>query len=209
MASSDDRHTSWLDMLPKTHAAFQERTRVGGEIESNAVEQVPSGDNGSFSGIGGIADSGSFSTAPPAGPKRATFAVDTPSPERGANEASFMSAGKIRRDSSMLKSQMTVSNLLTFVGGKNAANVRPQNFGEDVGRTRKRLKDISRRTIDPRSRFVRIWDALTVIALMFTAFVTPFEVGFYQRGTKLYIGPINFICNRIVDAIKRRNLQGD
>ena len=64
---------------------------------------------------------------------------------------------------------------------------------------RKRIRTMSRRTLDPRSRMVRGWDLLMVSALVFTAFVTPFEVAFFEAA--LFSGPANFTLNRIVDAI--------
>ena len=56
---------------------------------------------------------------------------------------------------------------------------------------------MERRTINPQSKFMRYWDQIVVLALLFTAFVTPFEVAFAGE----YIGIVNFTANRIVDAI--------
>ena len=46
---------------------------------------------------------------------------------------------------------------------------------------------------------MRAWDVIVIFALMFTAFVTPYEVAFFEAA--LYSGPINFTFNRLVDTI--------
>ena len=76
-----------------------------------------------------------------------------------------------------------------------------QAFFADVQGVKERIRNVERSTINPSGRFIARWDILTAGALLFTALVTPFEVGFYDRGTKMFIGPINFTCNRIVDLI--------
>ena len=103
----------------------------------------------------------------------------------------------------MMRSQMTVNNLLTFVSKGGERRERPDNFGHDVETIRKRLSNINKRTIDPRSTFVKYWDILTMSALGFTAFVTPFEVGFFEGGGGLEDAPITFVLNRIIDGVVR------
>jgi hypothetical protein len=68
-----------------------------------------------------------------------------------------------------------------------------------VHTVRARINSISHRTLDPRSRFIRMWDMITIFALAYTAFVTPFEVAFFEPS--LFSGPFNFFFNRLVDAI--------
>lgn len=54
--------------------------------------------------------------------------------------------------------------------------------------------------IDPRtSRAVPIWDIITSVALIFTALVTPFEVGFLPAATSA--AEFLFILNRLIDAV--------
>ena len=117
-------------------------------------------------------------------------------------EESFSDAARRQSCSRVVRSQHTVNNLLSFSmksdGPKEEAA--PPRFIADVEATRKRLRDLNRRTIDPRSQFVRIWDGVTVIALIFTAFVTPFEVGFFEKGG-IEEAPITFVLNRIIDSI--------
>ena len=76
-----------------------------------------------------------------------------------------------------------------------------QAFFADVQGNKARIRDVERSTINPHSRFIARWDICTACALFFTALVTPFEVGFYDRGTKMIIGPVNFFFNRLVDLI--------
>ena len=67
----------------------------------------------------------------------------------------------------------------------------------------RRLRDMqhSPGVIDPRARsavWVKEWDLLMVIALLFTAIITPVEVAFLDEGEKLT--PLWWI-NRIVDVV--------
>ena len=130
--------------------------------------------------------------------RRATFTEDTADSQK-ITQSSFKTG--LRRDSSMLRSQMTVNNLLTFVNKGGERRDRPEDFTHDVESIRKRLRDINKRTIDPRSKFVKYWDICTVSALGFTAFVTPFEVGFFEGGGGYTDAPITFVLNRVIDAV--------
>ena len=104
----------------------------------------------------------------------------------------------IRNEKSrIMRSQHTVGNLLAFTAGQRIGD--REVFKADVEKVRHRLHTINRRTIDPRSGFMRVWDLLTVVALLFTCFVTPFEIAFFEA--KLYAGPVNFSLNRAVDMI--------
>lgn len=177
--------SSSMQKLPKHHCEFQERQLLSSSEpapeKKPGVKFVGASETESF-------NEGSFNEESMA---RRRVSVE---------DSSFMVNGMLRKRSSMLTSQHTVNNLLTFIGGDSGAK-RDQDFSHDVERTRKRLRDISRRTIDPRSRFVRIWDAITVLALAFTAFVTPFEVGFFEEGGTIEDAPITFTLNRIIDAV--------
>ena len=56
--------------------------------------------------------------------------------------------------------------------------------------------------IDPRySTFSQIWDVVTMLALVFTAIVTPFEVSFLSAPTKWADIDTLFILNRFIDVI--------
>ena len=130
-------------------------------------------------------------------PRAARFGVPPrqPSPTRGLHRSNTMPYGRgedpagaeagpssftsgVNRKSAMLRSQHTVSNLLTF--GFPTSQAERDDFKRDVVAVRNRIATFSRRTIDPRSRFVKAWDLITICALLFTAFVTPFEVAFYE-----------------------------
>ena len=123
---------------------------------------------------------------------------------RGGSEGeeSFnRSMSSLNKNSQLLRSQHTVNNLLAMggIGGPAGKQGDMVHFKKDVDVVRKRLKTISHRTLDPRSNFVRTWDTITILALAFTAFVTPFEVSFF--AAQIYSGPINFTLNRMVDGI--------
>ena len=40
---------------------------------------------------------------------------------------------------------------------------------------------------------------MTLLALVFTAFITPFEVGFFDSTIDPYQGLINFTLNRLIE----------
>lgn len=105
------------------------------------------------------------------------------------------------RSSRILKSQFTVNNLMSMEAPVGKEMDTPEDFGNGVEATRKRLHDISRRTVNPRSPFVRMWDSVTVIALLYVAFVTPFEVAFIEGDGSAATSPVTFTLNRLIDAV--------
>ena len=65
---------------------------------------------------------------------------------------------------------------------------------------RERLRKRSLGVIDPRtSKFVPYWDAITTVAILFTAFVTPFEVSFLPAASSW--GDALFLVNRVIDVV--------
>ena len=103
---------------------------------------------------------------------------------------------ELNRDSRTLTSAQTVNGLLAFSSG-----LMGRDFKKEVANNRRRIRSISGRTLSPHSRLVRIWDLLVVLALVFTAFVTPFEVALFSHNADGYEGPLNFTLNRIADSI--------
>jgi potassium voltage-gated channel Eag-related subfamily H protein 7 len=53
---------------------------------------------------------------------------------------------------------------------------------------------VERHIIDPRCAAMKSWDTLMVVCLIFTAFVTPFEVGFLKTSFNVL-----FVLNRLID----------
>lgn len=72
-----------------------------------------------------------------------------------------------------------------------------QEFASDVLRLRNKFKQETRGLLNPRSAGMQYWDLTTGLCLVFTAFVTPFEVGV---GIKTEIGAL-FIVNQVVNSI--------
>ena len=68
-------------------------------------------------------------------------------------------------------------------------------FHEQAEAMRRRMRQMDRRTINPNSRFVLWWDQTIMIALLYTAFVTPFEVAFVPVESTA-----SFVINRVVDV---------
>ena len=99
------------------------------------------------------------------------------------------------------RSQATVKSMMAFSSIKKMSAEDKARFQEESAQIRRRLKTISRSTIDPRSRFIRMWDVVTMLALVFTAFVTPFHVAFIRFSPDVASSPIDFTLNRIIDLI--------
>ena len=53
----------------------------------------------------------------------------------------------------------------------------------DLKRVRIRLRKSDRCLLDQDGWFIKIWDVFTLFALMFTVFVTPYEIGFLAPET--------------------------
>lgn len=98
--------------------------------------------------------------------------------------------------SRIIRSQKTVRNLLSF---GEVGEVPPENFKLEVNAVRRRLRSLSRRTLDPNARFLRFWDSVTSVGLCYTALFTPFEVAF--MALEMRPQSLNFIANRLVDGI--------
>lgn len=108
-----------------------------------------------------------------------------------------LSAPRLKRQLSR-----TVTGLLSFAGGVQIDD--KDQFKAEVEQVRRRLNTVARFTINPRSRFLQIWDTVTIGALLFTTFVTPFEIAFFVEELgygDFSSAPFNFAFNRLVDAI--------
>lgn len=106
-------------------------------------------------------------------------------------------AAELNRNSRVLSSSATINNLLAGSFKMHDVGV----FREEVRRNRIRIRKMSRSVIHPHSRFLRLWDVATLLALVFTAFITPFEVGFFDTSSiDPYQGPINFTLNRLIEC---------
>jgi hypothetical protein len=77
------------------------------------------------------------------------------------------------------------------------AEKKRQHFVKDVSHLRHRMIKGRRGLINPRSRRVQYWDFITCLALIFTATVTPFEVGMGLPTTVNSLYVINTVVNVI------------
>ena len=59
----------------------------------------------------------------------------------------------------------------------------PEELKADVHKLGRRIKNMNAFLLDPRSKFMQIWDFFTLSALFFTLTVTPFEVRAPPPGT--------------------------
>ena len=73
-------------------------------------------------------------------------------------------------------------------------------FLEAHEQVKQQIRNMGRTTISPQSKFLAYWDVATAFALLWTAFVTPFEVGFLSSGEEEFTSAL-FIINRTVDSV--------
>ena len=76
----------------------------------------------------------------------------------------------------MLGGGSAMSKLEAVDGGGSATFADPKTFRKDVARLKARFRDEGRGLLNPRDKKVQYWDLITGMALLFTMFVTPFEV---------------------------------
>ena len=108
----------------------------------------------------------------------------------------------------MVTRQGTRGNLLQHAAGARDAceedrERRRQSFAEHCQTIRRQLRTMESCIVSPQGKFIKRWDRVTGIALLFTAFVTPWEVGFLPSG---FFEPQAasyglFAVNRVVDSI--------
>jgi hypothetical protein len=75
-------------------------------------------------------------------------------------------------------------------------------FSADLSSIKERLnlmKDRETKVITPNSHLCKQWDSVMLCLLLFTAFVTPFEVAFLSEGEAKVDGL--FVINRLVDCL--------
>ena len=97
----------------------------------------------------------------------------------------------------------------TLMRGESSFNVnfkeqeeRKKQIQAQSERYRKQIKSRKRFSFDPHSKAVQRWDVLTSLALLFTATVTPFEVGIVDPSPlDVMITQPLFWINRAVDSI--------
>lgn len=73
-------------------------------------------------------------------------------------------------------------------------------FAAQASTIRRQLRRMERCVVLPQGKFMKQWDKVTLFALIFTAFATPWEVGLLET-TLEPDGVHMFILNRVVDTI--------
>ena len=76
-------------------------------------------------------------------------------------------------------------------------------FARKAAIVRAQLKSMEGCTLQPNGKFLRQWDKITACALFYTAFMTPWEVGFLPSGfwEPHWMSMALFVVNRSVDAV--------
>ena len=104
-----------------------------------------------------------------------------------------------------LRSQKTVKNLMSLnksghiQAPAETTETEKEAFKRAHDKVKRQIERMGRTTISPQSKFLKYWDVVTLFALLWTAFITPFEVGFLTEGES-YLNVL-FIANRIVDSV--------
>ena len=75
-----------------------------------------------------------------------------------------------------------------------------EEFKKQVRQISKQLRSMESWTVQPYGRFILHWDRLTIVALVFVAFITPFEVGLLSSSTEGSMLAL-FVLNRCVDVV--------
>ena len=70
-------------------------------------------------------------------------------------------------------------------------------FRRDAEKLRSHMRNTRRGLINPRSTFMSYWDLVTAIALIYTATITPFEIGI---GLPTQIDAL-FFCNQVINIV--------
>eukprot|EP00937_MAST-01D_sp_MAST-1D-sp2_P000861 g861.t1 len=78
--------------------------------------------------------------------------------------------------------------------------MRQRAFKQEVQQTRLLLQNRSRSLLDPNTRGMRRWDVCIVLALVFTALITPYEVAVMSELVYPDINAL-FVLNRVVDIL--------
>ena len=93
---------------------------------------------------------------------------------------------------------------LSFVSGSATEREEQRlKFQRQAAVIRGQLKSMERCVVSPQGKFIQRWDKVTATALIFTAFVTPWEVGLLPSGfwEPTYLSYPLFSINRVVDSI--------
>ena len=122
---------------------------------------------------------------------------------RGGSAVPEVSFGGLNSKSRVLRSQHTVSHLLrqsdTARQGIEDELADKEKFKQEVTVVKKRVYSLGRRTLNPNSKGMRMWDLIVIAALVVTAIITPFEVSFFISA--VYSGAANFTFNRLIDSV--------
>ena len=138
------------------------------------------------------------------------LAVEKPSPKAKLQRSSTISSLKItghteiedQKKEAGLNRLMAVNGVQAGLLDEKQKLVLKKTLSMQAESIRKQLRRDRQKTLDPHSKFVSRWDALTASALLFTASVTPFEVCILPPTSleEMPTDPLSWL-NRIVDTI--------
>ena len=121
-----------------------------------------------------------------------------PSIYQGNADCRNSRGSKVANTASQLLRSSTKGNLALDQRRASVEAREKESFKAQVIAVRQKFAKMRRTTINPLSKQLLYWDGVTSMALLFTAFVTPFEIGFISDESA---GPVLFTFNRLVDTI--------
>ena len=97
----------------------------------------------------------------------------------------FQSAAQQQQEQQMMKETLTFDALFKRYELSKAFSLDSDQVRKDAKRVKQRLYQANRFLLDPESRGMQTWDLSTIVALLFTLIVSPYEIGFLDK----YTGP--------------------
>ena len=101
----------------------------------------------------------------------------------GAGWSTFIKSYKDRGNLGMMRESLTFDALFKRYELAKAFSLDTDQVRRDAKRVKKRLVEANRCLIDTESRTMQIWDLGTILALIFTLIVTPYEIGYLDGMT--------------------------
>ena len=101
----------------------------------------------------------------------------------GSAWSGFKSIAAQQHERKVMADTLTFDALFKRYELAKAFSLDSEQVRRDAKRVKQRLYEANRLLLDPESKAMQAWDIGTVIALMFTLLVSPYEIGFLEEYT--------------------------
>lgn len=95
----------------------------------------------------------------------------------------FQSAAQHQQEQQIMKETLTFDALFKRYELNRAFSLDSDQVRKDAKRVKQRLYQANRFLLNPESRGMQTWDLSTIVALLFTLLVSPYEIGFLDKYT--------------------------